>query len=310
MSEGDYDEEIRVVRVPRGSKRSKSRSTPNYERDLVRDEKGNLRGPTESRALTDEELMALQSRVLTDDEPMFFQSQSQTNYEPESSTDNKMLEAVARGVAEGIVEALMPHIERGVVNVAKKIKIKAKRVFSTLEEGEEFNPEYIEINQSSGINGIQLTLADDAPAPQVKMVDEIPDLKLTIIDSDDPILLTLADDTSTPQVEIIDSPDAQEEIVDSTPMTPKEYAVRLYYKLLAERFVAEQEDQLARAEIQGEIRVQIDMEMSRLAQENNLAIDEGTRRQIWEELQSFQRLGPVRGLESARARLDQVDPPA
>lgn len=46
-----YVEELRVVRRAKGTHRSKSRTTPGYDRDLLRDEE-DLRGPSESRAAT------------------------------------------------------------------------------------------------------------------------------------------------------------------------------------------------------------------------------------------------------------------
>jgi len=49
-----YREELRVVRVPAGSRRTNSRKTPGYERDLLRDGGTNeLLGPTESRPATE-----------------------------------------------------------------------------------------------------------------------------------------------------------------------------------------------------------------------------------------------------------------
>lgn len=46
-----YVEELRVVRRAKGTHRSKSRTTPGYDRDLLRDEE-DLRGPSESRPAT------------------------------------------------------------------------------------------------------------------------------------------------------------------------------------------------------------------------------------------------------------------
>lgn len=51
----DYFEELRVVRGPRGTHRTRSHGTPGFDRDLLRDEAG-VRGPTESRPVTAEDL--------------------------------------------------------------------------------------------------------------------------------------------------------------------------------------------------------------------------------------------------------------
>lgn len=51
----DYVEELRVVRSAKGAHRSKSKATPGYDRDLLRDEES-LRGPSESRKATIEDV--------------------------------------------------------------------------------------------------------------------------------------------------------------------------------------------------------------------------------------------------------------
>ena len=53
----EEDEELRVVKRRQGMHRSRSTGTPGYERDLLRDDDSNeVRGPTESRAPTDDDL--------------------------------------------------------------------------------------------------------------------------------------------------------------------------------------------------------------------------------------------------------------
>ena len=53
------EEELRVVRRHKGTHRVRSRSTPGYERELMRDRAGNLVGPPESRAATPEDIARL-----------------------------------------------------------------------------------------------------------------------------------------------------------------------------------------------------------------------------------------------------------
>ena len=51
------DEELRVVRRREGTHRPASKENPGYDRDLLRDNDGNLLGPTESRPVNIEEII-------------------------------------------------------------------------------------------------------------------------------------------------------------------------------------------------------------------------------------------------------------
>lgn len=55
-SEPDYVDEVRMVRRPADTHRGVSHKTPGYESDNYFSEDGSMRGPSVSRALTDEEL--------------------------------------------------------------------------------------------------------------------------------------------------------------------------------------------------------------------------------------------------------------
>jgi integrase len=60
----EFEEELRVARVRKGTSRSRSRATEGYDRDLTRDrETGDLTGPTESRPATREGLAPTDARI-------------------------------------------------------------------------------------------------------------------------------------------------------------------------------------------------------------------------------------------------------
>ena len=67
MSEGDveYVEEIVVQRRPADTVKSRSRKNARYQSDLLRRD-GTIAGPTESRALNDSDIDALQRRPGTE----------------------------------------------------------------------------------------------------------------------------------------------------------------------------------------------------------------------------------------------------
>lgn len=89
------DEELRWVRRRDGSHRSSSRSTPGYERDLLREDgTEDLLGPTESRPADLDEIAHQLTAKGTQREPM--------------------AQALRTGIAEAIMDALQPYIERGV----------------------------------------------------------------------------------------------------------------------------------------------------------------------------------------------------
>lgn len=156
MSEQEYDEEIRVVRTPRGTKRTQSRSTPDFERDLLRDEDGNLRGPTESRALTDEDLESFQGRH--DDDMAYQAPVDSAAVSTVTSPTDRYLQAFAAGAVEGMFNALIPHIERGVNKGAKKVKSEGKRLFSSLRKERKAKPNSIKGSHSTESNEQQETL--------------------------------------------------------------------------------------------------------------------------------------------------------
>ena len=58
-----FHEELRWVRVPEGAQRSRSRGTPGYDRDLLRDQSRNLLGPTESRPADRQKALRSHGRV-------------------------------------------------------------------------------------------------------------------------------------------------------------------------------------------------------------------------------------------------------
>jgi hypothetical protein len=51
------DEELRLVRLREGTHRPASKENPGYDRDLLRDNDGNLLGPTESRSVNIDEII-------------------------------------------------------------------------------------------------------------------------------------------------------------------------------------------------------------------------------------------------------------
>lgn len=88
-----YDEELRWVKVPTGTHRSRSHETPGYERDLLREEGTNkLRGPTESRPADVDEIV----RSRTPDAPA----------RPSAG------EEFGRQLGDAIADALHPYIEQ------------------------------------------------------------------------------------------------------------------------------------------------------------------------------------------------------
>lgn len=98
-----HDEELRYVRRREGTHRSSSRETPGYERDLLREnDTENLLGPTESRPANIDEII-----------------RSHTHAVPPRPT---VTQQVAGQVAVDIMDALRPHIMRG-VDVAVDAKL-------------------------------------------------------------------------------------------------------------------------------------------------------------------------------------------
>lgn len=96
MGDGDvgYEEELRVVRSPKGTHRSRSTGTPGYERDLLRDkETKGLKGPSESRSADQDDIERFYGYV----EPP---GSAQPAAEP------RLGEALARAVFEGLAEGI------------------------------------------------------------------------------------------------------------------------------------------------------------------------------------------------------------
>lgn len=84
------DEELRLVRRREGTHRPASKKNPGYDRDLLRDNDGNLLGPTESRPVSIEEIV-----------------RSHTPAVPPRPTAGQVL-------FEVVMDAAEPHIRRGV----------------------------------------------------------------------------------------------------------------------------------------------------------------------------------------------------
>lgn len=90
---GGFHEELRWERVPDGAQRSRSRGTPGYERDLLRDRSGNLLGPTGSRPANMDEAIRSHRGV---------------------PAGGDFRQQVAEAVIEAAITTLTPYVKRAV----------------------------------------------------------------------------------------------------------------------------------------------------------------------------------------------------
>jgi len=94
MGQGEeFEEELRVVRRKQGTHRSRSTGEPGYDRDLLRDdETRELKGPTESRAATREDIEKFYDPVTTE-----------TCETPERQAEPSAAEEWGRAIAEALI---------------------------------------------------------------------------------------------------------------------------------------------------------------------------------------------------------------
>ncbi|WP_018295695.1 hypothetical protein [Corynebacterium lubricantis] len=90
-SETEYDEEIRKVRIPKGTKRPKSSKNASYERDIVYDENNRLAGPSESQLPTEEDFAAL---GYVHQESLVTQSEEEHTFQRKARKDSFFLDVV------------------------------------------------------------------------------------------------------------------------------------------------------------------------------------------------------------------------
>lgn len=104
-----------MVRRPKDAHRSKSKATPGYDRDLLRDDE-DLLGPSESRPATQEDV----------DEHFGTQRWEPSEpYEPPESFAEAMAKALVQGVMDGLVEIVRsPEVQAAVIEAWRERKAK------------------------------------------------------------------------------------------------------------------------------------------------------------------------------------------
>lgn len=157
------DLELRLVRRPEGSRRSKSTGTPGAERDLLRDSSGALLGPTESFPVDTEELR----RVLARGEPTRPVQHSQGR-----SPAKQMAVDMATDVAYVVVREALAQVYQLV------IAPKARAKWAELKRNRRPAPR----QASSDSSGSKLVVADFAQVAEPSM-DLVAQRPATVMDS-------------------------------------------------------------------------------------------------------------------------------
>ncbi len=122
------DEQLRWVKVPKGTVLSGSKGTPGYERDLLRERGTNkLLGPAESRPADLEQLRGLDDR----DTDMFDGYSAPARVTESASFPEQLVRAIMEGIVEGISSALEdPEVRRNLVMVAGRAGRSVKKFLS------------------------------------------------------------------------------------------------------------------------------------------------------------------------------------
>lgn len=119
MSDDEYEEELRLVRKKKGTQRSKSSKSDEFESDLLRDKRTkNVAGPTESRPVDEEEL-----RQKYQGDPIFLTSEPAraTRREP-TPAETAFVDALAE-VGSVVIHDFLAPLMREVALPAAKQKL-------------------------------------------------------------------------------------------------------------------------------------------------------------------------------------------